>query len=583
MSRRAPQVGAPAARPGHSPSDRPDAVPSASSWERLTALLAREGNRERLCEEVCRVVVEELGFSRALIATLDRKRERLVTRAGYDPSIGVHVARALRRLFTIPLAPLPDGRVLVAAWCVLRGEQVHVPDASAYAFRPEETVQRRQMVRAFGVKEYVLTPIHGRREPIGLLGADRRNREGIGPEDLRHLRIVASVVGLALETPLPPSPPSPLADEASGEPDRAPRRARPDQVRQMQAVLDALHEGLLVLGGEGTVRYLNRAASGLLGVLPWEAVGKSWREVLHLVNPDGFARLLEERPAVLPDRLKRWTLYAPGGPPLVVDVEILPLDSAHVGAGTALFLEDITDRAEEERVRDEFVSMLVHDLNAPLGNVLGFAELLLMGRAGELNPTQRNFVSRIEASGRLMTQLVEDILELGELESGRAPLERRPLDAHALVQEALDPLAGLAERSSVALLNDVPQGLPRLHGDRVRLLQAFQNVVTNAIEASGDGQTVRVQGEVFLREGGPWLRLRVVDEGVGLDEQVAVHLFDKYRSFGRGKRRRRRGRGLGLPIARLIVEAHGGEIAAAGVPGRGTTVTVDLPLRAEDA
>lgn len=551
--------------------------PSAGSWERLTAVLTQEGNRERLCEEVCRVVVEELGFSRALIATLDRKRERLVTRAGYDPSIGVHVARALRRLFTIPLGPQPDGRLLAAAWCVLEGEQIHVPDASGYSFRPEETVQRPLLVQVFGVQEYALTPIRGPRGPIGVLAADKKGQgEAITPEELRLLRIVASVVGLALGAAA--QPPSPPEEEVRDEAERSRRRDRPDLVGQMQAVLDSLHEGLLVLGEDGTVRYLNRAASALLGVLPWEAVGKSWGEVLPLAEPEAFARLLEERSPLLPGRLKRWTLDSPTGGPLVVEVEILPIASAHVGAGTALFLEDITDRAEEERVREEFITMLVHDLSAPLQSVLGFAELLLMGRAGELNHTQQDFVSRIEASGRLMTHLVEDILVLAELESGRALLESQPLDPFLLVQDVLDRLTGLAERSSVELHNEVPRDLPEFHGDRVRLQEAFQNVVINAIEASGEGKAVRVRGEVFLRRGEPRLRLQVVDEGVGLDEEVASHLFDKYRSFVRGKRRRRRARGLGLPIARLVVEGHGGEIRAAGAPGRGTTVTVSLPL-----
>lgn len=560
------------------PGDDGAAPPSDAGWERLADVLRQEQSREHLCEGVCRVLVEEFGFTRALIATLDREKERLVTRAGYDPVIGIHVARALRRLFTIPLAPESDGRLRASAWCVLRGEQIHVPDATAYEFRPDETVQRDSLVQVFGVKEYVLTPIRGRRGPIGLLAADKKGRaERIAPGDLGLLRAVASMTALAMDAGRPALPPEPARRvEPAGQ-----RRDRTDRAAQMQAVLDALHEGLLVLDEDGVVRYLNRAASSLLAVLPWEAVGEPWRDVLHLTDPDVLAPLLAERPGGARERPARLVLESPADGCVTVDVEVLRLSSAHGSTGTALFLDDVTDDVEEERVREEFVSMLIHDLSAPVQSVLGFAELLLMGRAGSLNETQRDFVSRIAASSDLMTHLVDDILRLSDLESGRALLEREMLDPRALVQGVLDRLYGLADDAAVELLNEIPGNLPSIRADRVRLQEALQNVVSNAIEASEPRTAVRVRAELVPRGDEPWIRLEVTDEGVGLDEDVAAHLFDKYRSFRRGKHRAHRALGLGLAIARLVVEAHGGDIRAAGRPGRGTVVTVDMPLDPE--
>ncbi len=530
------------------------------------------------------MVVERFGFSRALIATLDRKRSRLITRAGYDPSIGAPVARALTRLFTIPLEPRRDGKLLAAAWCVLEDEQVHVPDASDYAFRPDRTTQRPTLIRAFGTKGYALTPIRGTRGPIGILAVDRvREGRPMGREELQRLRTVAGLVGLALEA----------AEVAGGRrggaasepppPEAGPRRSRverADRTAQMQAVLDSLHEAVLVLGPAGDVRYLNRAAAALLDVLPWEAVGRPWRAVLPLDEPEAFGELVATggaSPRALP---RRWTLHR--SEPVVLRAEVLPLASVHAGRGTVVFLEDVTEGVEEEKVRDEFLSMLVHDLSAPLQSVLGFAELLLMGRGGELTETQRDFIERIQGSGRFMARLVEDILEVTELESGRALLEPERLEVEELVREVVDGLGGMAERAAVELTRRLPADLPPLRADRIRMRQALQNLVSNAIEASAPGSRVRIRGEAWRQDGTPWLRLQVVDAGVGLDEGAATHLFDKYRSYGRGKRGGRRSRGLGLPIARLVVEAHGGRIAAEGRPGAGTVVTIELPFARAD-
>lgn len=571
-------------------SDGPNDEPR-PAWEALAAVLTAEAgptgrNRERLCEAVCRVVVERFGFSRALIATLDRKRDRLITRAGYDPSIGAHVARALTRLFTIPLEPRRDGKLLAAAWCVLEDEQVHVPDASDYTFRPDRTTQRTTLIRAFGTKGYALTPIRGAREPIGVLAVDRvREGRPMGGEELRRLRTVAGLVGLALEAAdgtggrrggAPSEPPPPEAGPRRSRAERAERTA------QMQAVLDSLHEAVLVLGSAGDVRYLNRAAAALLEMLPWEAVGRPWREVVPLDEPEAFEELVTTggaSPRALP---RRWTLRRSDGEPVLLRSEVLPLASVHAGRGTVVFLEDVTEGVEEERVRDEFLSMLVHDLSAPLQSVLGFAELLLMGRGGELTETQRDFIDRIQGSGRFMARLVEDILEVTELESGRALLEPERLEAEELVREVVDGLGGMAERASVELTSRLPPDLPPLRADRIRMRQALQNLVTNAIEASAPGSRVRIRGEAWRQDGTPWLRLQVVDAGVGLDDGAAAHLFDKYRSYGSGKRGGRRSRGLGLPIARLVVEAHGGRIAAEGRPGAGTVVTIELPFAGAD-
>lgn len=552
--------------------------PRVEGWEALSRALVTDGTPEDAYRSVCRILVDHFGFSRSLIAIRSDDDDRLVAREGYDPGSRFPVTRALLSFFEVPLEPASDGRVLTAAWCCLEDEQVHVRDTSEYAFRTDRTYQRTKILKALGLKEYLITPIPGPDGPIGILGVDRaRTERSIDEEDRRLARAVTSLLGTALAT-------LDQRDSDAVDSTRVASRGSVEErdVWEIQGVLEAMNEGLLILGPGQRIRYANRAASGILDVPQWQLVGCTWDQVLPIEGRDQFWRLLQENDQQVPAGARSWTLNRPDGTNVEIEVEVLELPQTGAPAELAIFLEDVSQRAEAERLRDQFISMLVHDLKTPAESVVGFAELLVEERVGELNETQRDFVSRVERSGWQMIHLVEEILEVEELEAGRALSDRELVELRSLVQEVVERLQAQAAAVPVELQNGVSTGLAPLHADRLRLTEVLQNLVDNAIEASEAGGVIRVVAEPAVFEGEPMIQVDVEDEGTGLDEETRRSMFEKYWSGQKLHRGKGGHTGLGLVIARLIVEAHGGRIWAESVPGQGTCVSFTMPVHASD-
>jgi signal transduction histidine kinase len=217
---------------------------SPAAWGRFVHTLTRELPPDELFEQISRDLVAEFGFARSIIATVDRRNHRLVARAGYDPNIRTRAYLALVRLFQIPLAPRPDGRLLLAAWCVQNREQAYVPDARFDSFRPAEVTQRPLMIKALGLTEYVVTPIVYENRTVAIIGVDKKGTgQRITTEEQRLLRDIAGVLALRLG-PLLDAESGVTADAATSELLAVPAvrgsERRPDQGEQLRSVLHDL-------------------------------------------------------------------------------------------------------------------------------------------------------------------------------------------------------------------------------------------------------------------------------------------------------------------------------------------------------
>ena len=529
---------------------------------------------EKRCRAVCRQIARGLGFPRSLLSTVDHPRGRLVVRGAYDASVTGPLYRVLTGLWTAMLQPDAEGKLSVSAWCVEKKEQIYVRDSAHYDFRPELTYQRDRVVRVLGVKGYVLTPIVLGDEAIGILGVDTHGpREEVSADRLRMLAFIAEVLATVHDRMLRSS--GPALDE-SVEKDAEP-----------QALLDILDQGVLVVDDDDRVQYLNRATSRLLDVLPWEAVGRPWRDVLVLEKLEDFATLLREcgNGPSIPGR--RWTIVRPSGGKIDVELKLLPLSSRSIGGARAVVMEDVSQRVELQRLRDEFTCMLVHDLKAPLQSIVGFAELLVTERLGGMNADQKEFVARIEQSGEQMMRLIEGILEVARYESGRSLMRKERVAPSPLVETIVQGLLGKALPARVEIRNTVGAGLPDLFADPLRLTQVFQNLIANAIHVSPPSGVIWVRGERTRDGAAPYVRFEVEDEGPGLSPEEATHLFDNlWATLGRDHGGLSNGgslsHGLGLVIARLIVEGHRGSIVAHSRPERGTAVSFTIPVYRPD-
>ena len=226
------------------------------------------------------------------------------------------------------------------------------------------------------------------------------------------------------------------------------------------------------------------------------------------------------------------------------------------------------------RTRDEVLRIVAHDLRNPL-NTIGLSaglvrEILPHGMAGE-----RRQLDIIERSVGRANRLIQDLLDVARMEAGRLTVNQAPVETGLLIREAVELHRNLAAEKSVRLDTDVRPDLPPVSADRERVLQVFANLIGNAIKFTPDGGRVTVRAEGVDGR----VRFSVTDTGPGIPEQQLRRLFDPFWQARAGVE----GAGLGLPIARGIVEAHGGRMDVMSEVGVGSTFSFTLPVAGTEA
>ncbi len=223
------------------------------------------------------------------------------------------------------------------------------------------------------------------------------------------------------------------------------------------------------------------------------------------------------------------------------------------------------------RARDEVLAVVSHDLRNPLNVIsLGATFLLKHLPPGEETASWRKQGELIRRSADRAVRLIQDLLDVAKVESGRLSLEREALAVGGLLDEAIELHRPLAEAHGLRLEREEEPGLPAVWADRVRVLQVFSNLIGNALRFTPEGGRVTVRA----RREGARVAFHVIDTGKGIAPEHLPHLFDRYWQV----KRSREGAGLGLPIAKGLVEAHGGQIRVESEPGRGSTFFFTLPV-----
>ena len=234
-------------------------------------------------------------------------------------------------------------------------------------------------------------------------------------------------------------------------------------------------------------------------------------------------------------------------------------------------------RANE--AKSQFLTNMSHEFRTPLNAIVGFGEMLeqqVLGPVGQ--PRYLDYARDIKASGHHLLGLVERMLDLAEAESGRLAIAHDMIAPGALLRESVILLRSFSEKSGVCIL--LPQGVarwPRMAGDAAKLRQAFINLLHNAVKFSPAGADVAIAGMIEQNR----LVVRISDHGMGIEPEllpIVVRPFHRLRSALDG---RQQGAGVGLPFAKAIIELHGGTLGLESTPNVGTTVVIELPLKAE--
>lgn len=325
-----------------------------------------------------------------------------------------------------------------------------------------------------------------------------------------------------------------------------------------ETIFANIQDGVIVLDAEQKIVFVNHLITDIFGLDSKTVVGKPLLEVI--THPD--LRSLISRAAE--GSLKYHEINLDTGQ--VLNAQYTPIPKI----GSAITMQDISYLKELDRLKNDFVHTVSHDLRSPLTALLGYAELI--DRIGPLNEQQREFMQRIQASVQHITTLVNDLLDLGRLEAG-FDTRREMVHVESILKYTLDTYDGEARAKKLTLSSTLGQNVPALRANPIRIRQLLDNLVGNAIKYTHEGGKVNVS--VDTQDG--QIILKIKDTGPGVPKNEQTKIFEKfYRATNVPDGSQ--GTGLGLAIVKSIVESQHGRIWVESALGQGSSFFVVLPV-----
>jgi len=334
------------------------------------------------------------------------------------------------------------------------------------------------------------------------------------------------------------------------------------------------NDGIYILDGAGRIVSFNRKAEEITGYTVEEVRGQSYT----LFLPPGPERKKARRAFLKnmrgqPDK-NELTIIRKDGREVILELSTRPIWQGGQIVGIQGIGRDITERKELERLKSDFISTVSHELRTPLTSIKGYVDLVLAGDVGPLTPEQKEFLTIVSQNTTRLTELINDLLEIERLESGKIEFEFAELDLAEVLENVARSLQVNVEQKGLEFLTEIPSGL-KVRGDRERLAQVFLNLLSNAIKYTPAGTV-----ELRAHQEDDAIVVEVRDTGIGLSESDLQKLFQKFFRSDNPYVRKAGGTGLGLSIAKAIVERHGGTITVTSQLGQGSTFTVRLPALA---
>jgi signal transduction histidine kinase/CHASE3 domain sensor protein len=494
----------------------------------LSAQVVGATSLRRLAEVALAGLQPEVGATRALLGVA-RPVGDLVLRAlaGFpDPHVADDIVKADAEIRQVlPMASLRAGQVVgmadldqVAGWSPIL----------------------KDLVARMGVRSLALVPLLSRGRFLGLLALCWTERHPLDREQEALLGLAGNQIAGACEAALRLEE----AERAAGE---------------ARAVFYAIADGVLLTDPFGRVTAMNRALEALTGWTEAEARGRPYAEVLPITGEQVGG------PADLVSRYGRKVPVAVSSAPI--------FDARGRVVGGVDVIRDVSKEREIDEVKSALISTVSHELRTPLTLIHGFAELLVLR---DMAPErQRSSAVEILDASRRLARLIDDLLSVSRMESGRLVLDPRPLDLAAVVERILSPFRAMAAKHTIR--TKLPPSLPVVWGDPDKVEQILTNLVGNAIKYSPGGGEVLVAVE----HDGDTVQVSVRDQGIGMSPRDMGQLFEKFYRVDREEVRRAGGTGLGLYITKRLVEMHGGRLWAESWPGVGSVFRFTLPTSDE--
>jgi PAS domain S-box-containing protein len=435
--------------------------------------------------------------------------------------------------------------------------------------------------------------LHDAEPPAADMLAEVRSA-GVGRCDLRHHGAEGQPVHVQMTTAY-------LADLACyaafvrDDTERVSARAAlADSMRRLRNIFELAPVGMMTTGLDGRFLQVNGALCSMLGRGSESLLALRWQDVTvpedHAVKEDKVQSMLAGAAGQHTFELRY--LHRDGNEVWALAALALVRDEAGRSDYLICVAKDISERKRAQAAlqagevaqranaaKTQFLSRISHELRTPLNAVLGYAQLLRLDPAHPLQPTQGQYVERIEQAGAHLLDLINDVLDLSSIEGGHLRVNIKTTQLHSLALESITMLSAEAAAAGVALIlgESAAPVRAQVQADGVRLKQILLNLLSNAIKYNRRGGTVVLD---WKRDGPRWA-VQVADTGQGMQAQQLAHLFEPFNRLG-AEHSSVEGSGIGLALSRQLAELMAGQMSVSSTPGMGTVVTLTLPATHAD-
>jgi len=537
---------------------------------RITSELSSSLDLDRVLNRALELVVQAVGAPYGSIMLVDQQTDRLIMRALLSPG-----------------GSLPPGGKLsifrrgegLSGWAVVNRQAAIVPELSL----DKRWVSMGENVSNF--RSALVAPLQMGEDVLGAMMILHPDGDYFNEKHLKLVAAAANQVATAINN-------AELYRYIREQAELLGGMLRGQQIEssKSQAILESIADGVMVSDSTGRVILFNAASERILGISRDNAVGRSIEDMQGLYSAAGVnwvnqvrewhaSSTARQRTPVLSQRIEF------SGERRFVNVSIAPVTMSDEYLGSVSVFRDITREVEADRTKSEFVSTVSHELRTPMTSIKGYADLLLMGAAGQVNETQQRFLSVIKSNADRLSILVNDLLDISRIESGRVKLDLKPLSIESVIEQVATTLRGKIDEKNLTLRLSLPEEeLPRVYGDRDRVIQILTNLVSNSYQYTPPGGTITVRARlsnIVLPAGnstptGPMVQIDVNDTGIGITPENQPKVFERFFRVDDPNVQEFPGTGLGLAIVRSLVEMHDGRIWLESTVGVGTTFSFTL-------
>ncbi|MFA6078242.1 MAG: ATP-binding protein [Candidatus Omnitrophota bacterium] len=335
---------------------------------------------------------------------------------------------------------------------------------------------------------------------------------------------------------------------------------------RFEAILSSMFEGVMLTNGRGEIILVNPSVRKLF-FIDSAPEGKRPLEVMRNNAIQNIVEriLLENRPfaqEVIVNTPEQKAIMISGSP-VIKD---------GTAEGAVLVFHDITELKRLEDIRKDFVANVSHELRTPISSIKGYSETILDGKV-EDKDTLKEFIGIIYQDSNRLANLIDDLLDLSRIESGKMKMEFGPLDIKPAAERCVNVLERAAAKKSLAIKVEMPSGLPKALGDEKRLSQVFLNIIDNAIKYTPEKGSITIKAAQIEK----FIQVDISDTGIGISEKDLPRIFERFYRVDKARSRELGGTGLGLSIVKHIIQAHNGQVWVQSTPGLGSTVSFTIP------